>query len=108
MFDYDRADEIVKTIVNEFSPQMVIIFGSVARHEADDDSDLDLLVVMETDAPRHRRAVPIMRRLFKCRMDIDLIVITPDEFDSESKNEYSLISEIVNTGVVAFIDHGHE
>ncbi len=102
MFNYEKVDEIVDIIAKEFSPEKIIVFGSVARHEAQDGSDLDLLIVMDTDAPKRKRSSPIYLRLFDLCIEMDLIVVTPEEFESKSRDEYSFINEIVNTGVVAF------
>jgi predicted nucleotidyltransferase len=43
--------ELLQSVVAHFRPQRVIVFGSVARGEAGADSDLDLLVVVDDDAP---------------------------------------------------------
>ncbi len=48
-FDYSLVDEAVNRVVEKFCPQKVIIFGSVAKKVADEFSDLDILVVMESD-----------------------------------------------------------
>ncbi len=63
VFDYAVVDEVGDAIVKDVSPMKIIIFGSVARHEADDNSDIDMLVVMGTDAPRFRRTAPIEHAL---------------------------------------------
>lgn len=49
MFDYSKVNEVIERIISAFDPKMIIIFGSVARHEAHDGSDLDILVVFEGD-----------------------------------------------------------
>ncbi len=102
MFDYSKVDEIVSIIVREFNPQKIVIFGSVARHEATDDSDLDMLIVMDTDAPYLSRSYPIRRLLYENDIPLDLMVLTPDEFESRSKKESGLVHHIVSTGVVAY------
>lgn len=102
MFNYDIVDEVVKKIVDEFSPRMVIIFGSVASRTARDDSDIDLLVVMETDVDPYYRAAPIDIALRKFRVDRDIIVVTPEEYETHKDDEYSFLSDIVKTGIVAY------
>ena len=102
MFDYDIVDKVVETIVEELSPNMIIIFGSVASHTAKTDSDIDILIVMETDAPRFYRSIPVDLCLRKFTVDKDIHVVTPDEFEAKKDDEYSFISEIVKTGYVAY------
>lgn len=52
-----RIKEIVHQIVEHFHPQKVILFGSYAYSAAGVDSDVDLLVMMDTEeTPLHVRA----------------------------------------------------
>ena len=63
---------IVQTIATQINPQQILLFGSYASGTPTEDSDLDLLIVMETDRPKNKRATPI-RLLFRpvpCSMDI--------------------------------------
>ena len=43
--------ELLQSVVDHFRPQRVIVFGSVARGATGPDSDIDLLVVIDDDAP---------------------------------------------------------
>jgi len=47
MFDYTKVEAAVQRVVRQSDPKLVIVFGSVARYEAEDDSDLDILVVFD-------------------------------------------------------------
>jgi uncharacterized protein len=44
-------ETLLRSIVRQFDPQRVILFGSHARGEAGPDSDIDLLVVVDDDMP---------------------------------------------------------
>lgn len=81
---------------------MVIVFGSVASHTAMTDSDIDILVVMETDLPRPYRSIPIDVCLRRFTVDKDIRDVTLAEFEAEKDDEYSFISKIVKTGYVAY------
>ena len=102
MFDYSLVDETVKRIAEKFSPEKIIIFGSVAKGTADEYSDLDILVVMKSDKQPYERAVPIYLAVAGIRVPKDIIVLTPEEFAAQHDNEYSFASEIAQTGVVAY------
>jgi predicted nucleotidyltransferase len=43
--------ELLNRVVNYFHPRRVVLFGSRARGEAGSDSDIDLLVILDDDAP---------------------------------------------------------
>ena len=44
-------DSLLRTIVEVYAPQRVVLFGSQARGDAGPDSDIDLVVVLDDDAP---------------------------------------------------------
>jgi uncharacterized protein len=48
--------KIVQQIVERFRPQKVILFGSYAQGKPTPDSDVDLLVVMETNEQALQRS----------------------------------------------------
>lgn len=74
-------DEAVARIVGQFHPVKVILFGSHARGAADSDSDVDLLIVMDVKGSKRRQAVEIDLALSDRRFPLDLIVVTPEEFE---------------------------
>lgn len=43
--------ELLNRVVDYFRPRRVVLFGSRARGESDPDSDIDLLVILDDDAP---------------------------------------------------------
>jgi predicted nucleotidyltransferase len=73
--------EAVKRIIDGFNPQKIILFGSYAYGHPSPDSDMDLLIVMDTNAKPHKRAVPIRKILKGIGIPKDVIVKTPEEFE---------------------------
>lgn len=61
-----------------YHPQRIILFGSVARGEADADSDLDVLVIKDTADPFVRR-LEAMAELCPLGVHADILVYTPHE-----------------------------
>ena len=78
----------------------------MARHEAGDHSDLDLLVVMDTDLKGTKRAAAIHKRTVDLMMPLDVFVLTPSEFEANRDNKFSFASEIVRTGTVVYDGRG--
>ncbi len=65
--------ELLDPVVAYFQPRRVILFGSAARGEAGPDSDIDLLVVLDDDAPKEKltyRAGMKARRPYKNPADV--------------------------------------
>lgn len=71
----------VEKIKRNFNPEKIILFGSHAYGNPTVDSDVDLLIVMDTDAKPHKRAVPIRKILKDIGIPKDVIVKTPEEFE---------------------------
>jgi uncharacterized protein len=74
--------EMVRRIVERFHPERIILFGSYARGTAGPDSDVDLLVVMEPQGSKRRKAVEIHGLLAGMGVPKDVIVVTPEEYDA--------------------------
>ncbi len=98
----ETIEAIVQAIGENFRPEKILVFGSYAWGGATSDSDLDLLIVMDTDLPKHKRAVP-MRLLFKpapCAMDI--LVYTPEEVARWDGTPNHLITEVMRRGKTVY------
>jgi predicted nucleotidyltransferase len=76
------VQEMVRRIVEGFHPEKIFLIGSHARGDAGPDSDIDLLVVMKTDA-RRRSAVEIRMAVDDILIPKDILVAPPDEFESD-------------------------
>lgn len=73
--------EAVRRIVDNFNPEKIILFGSYAYGQPREESDIDLMVVMDTNMKPYERALPIRRTLKYLGMPKDVIVKTPQEFE---------------------------
>ncbi len=80
MIDTVALEEIVERIAGHFHPEKIILFGSYAHGEATEESDVDLLVVAQTDLPPRDRFPAVSRLLADFPVAFDVIVKTPEEF----------------------------
>jgi predicted nucleotidyltransferase len=78
----ELLDEVVRRILTVGSPRRVVLFGSRVRGEARPDSDLDLLIIEDSDLPRYRRAPPYLRALLGIFPAKDVVVWTPAEVEA--------------------------
>jgi uncharacterized protein len=97
-----EIDRIVRLIVARIQPQKAIIFGSYAKGTATIDSDLDILVVKETDLPMARRADDLVPMLSAVLVPVDVHVFTPEEVQEYGKDEFSFVGCVVRYGRTVF------
>lgn len=86
--------------LKEINPQKIVLFGSYAYGRPNPNSDIDLLVVVDTDKSFHAR-IQQLRLLLPKDKPIDLIVLTPQEYQ-KAKGVNPLVSEIDSKGRVLY------
>lgn len=95
----DRAIEI---IVNLTEPEKIILFGSRATGETKPDSDYDLFVIKKDVPHRRKLAQQIYRSLYGIGIPIDVIVETPDRFETLKDNPFLIYKDIERRGKVLY------
>ncbi len=80
----DRLRTAVERLVAAARPKQIILFGSHARGDADDHSDIDLLVVEAVVENRFEEMIRLNRALKGLVMPVDLLVISEQEFEQRS------------------------
>ena len=74
-----KIQEVVRRIVAGYDPDQIILFGSYAYGTATEDSDLDLLVVKDTEEQPHIRDRIVRQLVRDIRVPTDILVYTPNE-----------------------------
>ncbi len=92
----------VERIIRELQPEKIILFGSYAYGTPTPDSDVDLLVIMETDAPSKERAWAVSRLLIPRPFPVDILVRTPQEIERALAQGDFFIREIMERGKVLY------
>lgn len=91
-------DEVVRRIVEVAAPERIVLFGSAARGEVREDSDIDLLIVKRGVEHRRRLAQEIDRRLFGIPLAVDVIVVTPEDVLSAQGRVGSIVGPALREG----------
>ena len=102
----DQLGLIAKAIVSVADPISVILFGSRSRGTANNNSDIDLLVVGERPAvktwSRRRTIGDIRRSLPLVGVPIDILFYTPDEIFRWKETTNHIVSEALSEGTVLY------
>ena len=73
--------EITARIVKTSNPEKIILFGSHARGDANPESDLDLLVIVEGIKHLRAESVRVRRALRGLLIPIDVILASPEQIE---------------------------
>ena len=98
----EALDKMVQRITERFRPERIILFGSCARGEVTKDSDLDLLIVMHVDGSRRQKANEIDMALADRTVPLDLIVVTPEQFNRQRDLVGTIVREAAMEGEVLY------
>lgn len=91
--------QIISTF-KPFDPEKIILFGSVARRESDEMSDVDLILVYNTD----KRFMSRLKELYMSwdiPKAVDILAYTPSEFDDMVEKSLFL-QEVMKTAEVIY------
>jgi predicted nucleotidyltransferase len=94
--------EIVDRIAEKFNPEKIILFGSYAYGAPRRGSDVDLLVVMETDKNVIEAAIDILNELPLRSFGLDVLVRTPADIAHRIAISDSFIKAIVTKGRILY------
>ena len=102
MLTEQEIDKFIDRIVAHIQPRKVIIFGSYAKGRATIRSDLDILVIKETELPMKRRGDILRHITASSLIPVDIHIYTPEEVEEYGREQFSFINSILKTGKTVF------
>lgn len=102
MITTELKNEIVEQITSSINPLKIYLFGSYAYGTPDMDSDLDLAVIMNEVASKHKESVKLYKLLRGINLPKDIIVTSLEEFDFYKNEPGSVFKTINEKGVVLY------
>ena len=94
--------EITSRIVENFDPEKVILFGSQASGTSRADSDIDLLVIMDSRLSALQHAVEVKRACRPRFVAMDVLVKTPEEMKARLQQGNLFMRQILEQGRVLY------
>ena len=93
---------IAKRIAEKYDVERIILFGSYALGKADENSDVDLLVVMNTKKRPIQQRYEIYKSLTPVHFALDIIVRTEDDIKRRIPRGDWFLKEAFQTGKVLY------
>lgn len=102
MIETKQINDIVNRIASNYKPEKIILFGSYALGNFNDNSDLDFILIKNTSAPKHKRGLEVRRLFYGLPIPIDFKIYTTSEFSSELLNRYSFLSSAIKGSKILY------
>jgi len=99
---HEELKRIVGLTIKEYSPEKIILFGSLAINKIHPYSDVDLMIVKYTNR-RFIDRLHDIHLMTQPKVGVNFIVYTPSEFEQlKAENRYFLTKEILAKGKVLY------
>ena len=92
---------VVDQIAISYQPKKIILFGSYAYGTPKPESDVDLMVIMDTQLSELKQAATICRQI-PYHFGIDLIVCTPQRLAQRMEWGDPFLKEIIQRGITLY------
>ncbi len=99
----ELLNEITRRLAESIHPERIYLFGSHAAGRADEDSDVDLLVVVgDIDQSRHDIAIKGRRSLWGLEIPFDIVVCTKSQFNRFCQVKNTVMNEALCEGRIVY------
>lgn len=95
-------DRLVGEVVKRVNPLRIVLFGSAARDESGEQSDIDLLVVMPEGVHRRRTAQKLYREIKGLRVPFDIVVATAQDLEKHKDNDGLIYKNALKEGIEVY------
>jgi len=88
----------IKILIKEYNPKEIILYGSLAKKNVSNWSDIDLIIIKETEKTFFERLREVLL-LLDPKVGSDITVYTPEEFSELCRNNLFFQEEVLKNGV---------
>ncbi len=99
----DKAlQQITSNVLKVSNPNKIIMFGSYARKEADEDSDLDLLIIEQEIVDRGKEMITIRNAIGDVGIGVDVIVCSESYVKEWGHVRNTLVHQALKEGKILY------
>ena len=91
----------IEIVTQQMQPESIILFGSLATGQVGEWSDLDLVVIANTDLPFYERIKQVLQSV-RPRAGMDVFIYTPVEWAKMASERAFIRDEILDKGQVVY------
>lgn len=102
MITFDQINDIVTKIAANYNPDKIILFGSYAKGCNNEDSDVDFILIKQTDLPKQRRGLEVRKLFYRIAIPMDFKIYTSKEFNDELNNKFSFLNSALKDSKVLY------
>ena len=97
-----EIQRITAQIIEKYKPDKVILFGSAARNELKEDSDLDFLIIKSETPLYGADRIRQLSRMIDRDISVDFLIYRPEEFDKRLQMGDPFIKLVAKKGRVLY------
>lgn len=102
MADANIIEAIKEKIIKAVAPDKIILFGSRSKEDAAADSDIDLVVIWDSDLNQHKRNLFLSRLFPKRTFSLDIFAFTKEEAERFKDIAGTIVYEAFHNGKVIY------
>ena len=102
MVELHDIESVARQLGDAANAERIVLFGSHAKGNPSEHSDVDLLIVADSDLPRFKRSQELYRLLRPNPFAMDLVVYTPEEVRRDLRSRASFVCMVLREGRVVY------
>lgn len=99
----ETIEDVTERLIESYDPERIVLFGSRASGRTEEESDVDLLIVKETEKRPIDRRIEVEKILSDRLLPLDIVVYTPEELRSLFSAGSPFIEEVMENGRLIYV-----
>jgi len=98
----DTLNKAIEIIVNFVKPEKIILFGSRARGDFNNDSDYDLLILKKNLTNKRIISKKLHYKFIELSAPFDILLYDYNKYNESIQNKFQIYSKVDKEGVVLY------